>query len=141
VDSFEEINVAKSAQIHSSMNIAKMRENMNRTEIFTKRDQNNTSYCSTKGAYQSAARQTLTALANNNPGPGAYKTLYDNIMRKNPRPIIGTSKRKELTGKDILNAPGPANYLPSIDAVKRSPNHWTIGTEKRDGSITLRESS
>ena len=115
------------------MNMANMRENMNKTEILTKRDKVNTSYSSVHGAgaNQSAARQTLTALANNNPGPGAYRTFYDNIMRKNPRPVIGTSKRKELTSKDIMNSPGPANYLPNIDAVKRSHNHGTIGHEQR----------
>jgi hypothetical protein len=94
------------------MNIAKMRENMNRTEISSKREQAKTSYSSHKGAYTSAARQTLTALANNNPGPGAYRTIYENIMRKNPRPVIGSSKRKDLTAKDVINTPGPANYLP-----------------------------
>ena len=85
---------------------------MNHTEVSSKRDHANTSYLSHKGGYSNAARQTLTALANNNPGPGAYRTIYDNIMRKNPRPVIGTSKRKDLTAKDIINGPGPANYLP-----------------------------
>lgn len=113
---------------------------MNKTEIFSKREKVNASYSSSKG-YQGAARQTLTSLSNNNPGPGAYKTIYDNIMRKNPRPIIGTSKRKEITAKDIVNAPGPANYLPQIDAVRKTTHHWTIGTEKRDGSGTFREST
>jgi hypothetical protein len=67
----------------------------------------------------SAARKTLTALANNNPGPGAYKTFYENIYKKNPRAFIGSSKRKDLTSKDVINTPGPSNYLPNIEAVKK----------------------
>lgn len=132
IDSQEDARSANDrGLVKSSMNMEKIRENMNKTEILTKRDQVNTSYSSANGGggYQSAARQTLTALANNNPGPGAYKTFYDNIMRKNPRAVIGTSQRKELTSKDVMKTPGPANYLPNIDAVKRGHNHWTIGNE------------
>ena len=143
VESIEDGNTSNRERpgVLSSLNMAKMRENMNKTEILTKREKVNISYCSGNGGtatHQSAARQTLTALANNNPGPGAYKTFYDNILRSNPRPIIGTSKRKELTSKDIMNTPGPANYLPNIDAVKRSHNHGTIGNEQRGNKDTLR---
>lgn len=123
------------------MKIFGTRENLNKTEILDRRENVNTSYCSTNGGYQSAARKTLTALSNNNPGPGAYKTFYDTIMRKNPRAVIGTSKRKDLTSKDIINAPGPSNYLPNIDAVKKIPNTWTISPGRRYGEDKLRESS
>ena len=80
-------------------------------------------------------------MANNNPGPGAYKTFYDTILKKNPRATIGNSKRKELTSKDVIATPGPSNYLPRIEAVRRSPNHWTIGNGQRGGDETLREST
>ena len=127
--------------VKSSMNMNKMRESLNKTEILTKRDHVNTSYSTTNANHQGAARQTLTALANNNPGPGAYKTFYDTILKKNPRAIIGTSKRRELTSKDVIASPGPSNYLPNIEAVRRSPNHWTIGNGQRVGGDTLREST
>lgn len=75
------------------------------------------------------ARQTMTF--NNNPGPGAYKTHYNSILRNNPKAVIGSSKRTELNPKDIVNTPGPSNYLPNIDAVKKTSANWTIKTAKR----------
>lgn len=79
----------------------------------------------------SAVRQTVTSLGNDNPGPGAYLTHYDNILKKHPRPIIGNSKRSDLLHRDIVRNPGPSNYLPNIDAVKKSSANWTIKTAKR----------
>lgn len=76
-----------------------------------------------------AARQTMTF--NKNPGPGAYKTHYESILRSNPKAIIGSSKRTDLNPKDIINTPGPSNYLPNIDAVKRTSTNWTMKTAKR----------
>jgi hypothetical protein len=78
-----------------------------------------------------AVRQTITTLTNDNPGPGAYLTHYEKILKKNPRAIIGSSKRSDLLPKDIMNNPGPTNYLPNIDAVKKTSANWTIKTAKR----------
>ena len=75
------------------------------------------------------ARKTFTF--NNNPGPGAYKTQHESILRNNPKAVIGSSKRTELNPKDLLNTPGPSNYLPNIDAVKKTSANWTIKTAKR----------
>ena len=62
VDSNEDDHRSQDRRIRpgvvSSMNMANMRENMNKTEILTKRDKVNTSYSSVHGAgaNQSAAR-------------------------------------------------------------------------------------
>ena len=134
----EDRTLKRNTVVNSSLENLKERDTLNRTEIImnSKRDKINTSYCqSNNGSYKSAAKKTLAALANNNPGPGAYLTIYETIKRKNPRAVIGTSQRKDLTSKHIINTPGPSNYLPNIDAVKKSSSHWTMSLGKRYESI------
>lgn len=92
----EDLVLKRNSVVNSSLENLKEREFLNRTEIMlnSKREKVNMSYCqSNTNSYKAAARQTLAALANNNPGPGAYKTVYENIMKKNPRAFIGSSKR------------------------------------------------
>lgn len=72
----EDVVLKRNSVVNSSLENLKEREFLNRTEIMlgSKREKINTSYCQSNNtaSYKAAARQTLAALANNNPGPGAY---------------------------------------------------------------------
>ena len=51
------------------------------------------------------------------PGPGAYKSKYDAIVRKSGVPLIGKDPRKLIieTPNERINTPGPGTYRAQTD--------------------------
>eukprot|EP00747_Dinoflagellata_sp_TGD_P162922 gnl/TRDRNA2_/TRDRNA2_181079_c0_seq1.p1 gnl/TRDRNA2_/TRDRNA2_181079_c0~~gnl/TRDRNA2_/TRDRNA2_181079_c0_seq1.p1 ORF type:complete len:229 (+),score=19.50 gnl/TRDRNA2_/TRDRNA2_181079_c0_seq1:146-832(+) len=80
-----------------------------------------------------AARLDGQSMRHANPGPGAYKPLYDQVWRKDPQWGTTIGNRTEWKGPD---APGPGTYEPLSTLAKMSSPSFSIRKRvKRDLSL------
>lgn len=67
----------------------------------------------------------------NNPGPGSYKTQYDQVLSKSPYYKIGTAKRSMALGM-LTQTPAPTAYLPKINFIKKHVANWSINSPSKN---------
>jgi hypothetical protein len=76
--------------------------------------------------------------ANGNPGPGAYSSEYNQVIKSQPSWRIGSSTRndEEKTMRRTCDFPPPGSYDPNLGAAKNKSPLWGFGSSKR-GPLTV----